>query len=111
VIAAVPAALVNVAATLALFAGIAASLAAIAKTPAGKVLRWCWKRLVAEPLNRWAHETIGEVAEERVVKVLMKPNGGKSLHDLAAVVNRIERRQVRIESHLGLSAGEQESAA
>ena len=99
----VPEALTNVAATVAVFAGIAVSLAALSKTPAGKVLRWCWRRLVTEPLDRWAHETIGQVAEERVVKVLMKPNGGKSLADLSKVLGRIEKRQVRIEAHLGLA--------
>ena len=91
-IGAVNAVLANVAATIGVLAALIASLGVLSKTPFGRGMRWLWRRVVTEPMAGWLKMTIAEVADERVVKVLMSPNGGKSLHDVATAVNRIESK-------------------
>lgn len=90
--AAVSPVLANVAATIGVLAALAGALGVLAKTPFGKGMRWLWRRIVTEPIGGWLRHTITEVADERVVKVLMSPNGGNSLHDVATAVKRIESK-------------------
>ena len=99
--AAVNAVLANVAATIVVLAGIVGALGVLAKTPFGKGMRWLWRRIVTEPISGWLRHTVAEVADERVVKVLMSPNGGKSLHDVATAVQRVETKlDTHINDHL-----------
>ena len=99
--------LANVAATIGVLAALVTAIGVLSKTPFGKGMRWLWRRVITEPISAWLRHTIAEVADESVVRVLMKPNGGKSLHDVATAVRRIEARQKRIEAHLGLHVVEE----
>lgn len=101
----------NVAATLAIFAGIATALTVLGRfTRAGKIMGWFWHRLITIPLlganhgsgeaegtlTRWARSIVNGVVDER----LMAPNGGKSLADISDKLDRHDRAFERIDQRL-----------
>lgn len=92
VFAVVPEPLETAAATLGLLAGIVASLGVLAKfTRAGRLVRFVWRRLVADALGSWARDQIEHVVRD----VLMKPNGGRSVADVAA---RLDEQRVELDA-------------
>lgn len=51
---------------LALVSALTASL--LPKMPLGRVIRWLWRRNVAEPVSRWAHEVIKTTVEPMIAE-------------------------------------------
>lgn len=88
---------------IALVAGTVAAVAAAAKTtPIGRGLAWTYRRLVGDPLAKWFRAEVSDIVHNVVDERLMKPNGGKSLADLAARHDRLEPKVDAIARHLGI---------
>lgn len=91
------------AATLGLLAGIIASIRLLWNTPLGRFVRWLWRVLVRTPADGVVEKKLVEMFDRPNVtssvksvifqaldERLMAPNGGKSLFDIAAKVDRLE---------------------
>lgn len=72
----------------------AGSVAVISKSPLGRLTRWVWRRLVADPIRTWHQTAVADVIEDRVFPITahnteridllvaeLTPNGGQSVKD------------------------------
>lgn len=77
-------------------AAVLAALVLIWKSPLMRPVKWVWHRLVADPAGQWARGQMEDV----VKNVLMQPNGGHSLADVAKQVQELRGDVTEIKDHL-----------
>ncbi len=77
-------------------AAVLAALVIIWKSPLMRPIKWVWRHLVSDPLSAWSQQQVAEV----VKNVLMQPNGGHSLADVAKQVQELRGDVTEIKEHL-----------
>lgn len=80
---------------------VAGAISAIARTGAGRPLRWLWRTNVATPLTKWHEGTttkvvdervkdiVAEVIDERIDHLMHHRNSGSSLFDLSEKLDTV----------------------
>ena len=87
---------------LGLVAGTILALVGVARTPIGRWSRTGYRRLIGDPVSAWFRGQVRDEVHRAIDERLMKPNGGKSLADLAAKHDTTAATVNRIARHLGI---------